>query len=106
MGGANAVGNKVSEELSKYAEIERIGGATRVETSIDIAKKIKPDKVIITDYNSSTEAAVLSSLYKVPVVYVSQNKLNLVIDFLKAYKPEVLFVDVNPSVKNRIEDEI
>ncbi len=106
VGGTNAVGNKVSEELSKYAEIERIGGATRVETSIDIAKKIKPDKVIITDYNSSTEAAVLSSLYKVPVVYVSQNKLNLVVDFLKAYKPEVLFVDVNPSIKKRIEDEI
>ncbi|GCC11131.1 vitamin B12-binding protein precursor [archaeon] len=106
VGGTNAVGNKVSEELSKYAEIERIGGATRVETSIDIAKNIKPDKVIITDYNSSIEAAVLSSLYKVPLVYVSQNKLNLVIDFLKAYKPEVLFVDVNPSVKKRIEDEI
>ncbi len=106
VGGDNAVGNKVSEELSKYAEIERIGGATRVETSIDIAKKIKPKQVIITDYNSSTEAAVLSSLYKVPVVYVSQNKLNLVIDFLKAYKPEVLFVDVSQSVKKRIEDEI
>ncbi|GBE54266.1 vitamin B12-binding protein precursor [archaeon BMS3Bbin15] len=106
VGGNNAVGNEVSEELSKYAETERIGGATRVETSIDIAKKMKPDNVIITDYNSSTEAAVLSSLYKVPVVYVSQNKLNLVIDFLKAYKPKVLFVDVSPSVKKRIEDEI
>ncbi|WP_456475240.1 helical backbone metal receptor [Candidatus Pyrohabitans sp.] len=106
VGREEAVSREVEEKLSEYATTERIGGATRVETSIEIAKRINPKEVIITNYNSSTEAAVLSYMYRVPVVYVNPNKLDPVLDFLKTNKPKILFIDVDESIKKRIEDEI
>lgn len=106
VGREEAVSREVEEKLSEYAATERIGGATRVETSIEIAKRINPKEVIITNYNSSTEAAVLSYMYRVPVVYVNPNKLDPVLDFLRTNKSKILFIDVDESIKKRIEDEI
>ena len=92
--------------LKEYSEVERIGGETRVETSIEVAKRLKPREVIVSGYNSSLEAAVLSSMLKVPIVYVSENKIDYVVDFLKEYKPKIIFVNVNEDIRKRIENEI
>ena len=41
IGNENAVSNKVKNELSTFASVERIGGKDRIQTSIAVAKKVK-----------------------------------------------------------------
>ncbi len=45
-------------------------------------------------------------MLKVPIVYVSENKIDYVVDFLKEYKPKIIFVNVNEDIRKRIENEI
>ncbi len=106
IGGEEAISKDVELELERYAEVERIWGDTRVETSIEIAKRLKPREVILSGYNSSLEAAVLSSMLKVPVIYVSKSKIEVVLDFLREHKPKIIFVNVEEELRKRIEDEI
>ena len=106
IGGEKAVGRGGEERLLSYTVVDRIWGETRVETSIEIAKTIKPDKVIITNYDSNIEAAVSSYLYNAPIIYVNSEKLDIVLEFLKTYKPKVLFIDVDESTKKRIKEGI
>ncbi len=106
IGGEKAISKDTEHLLRKYANVERIWGETRVETSIEIAKRLKPKEVIISGYNASLEAAVLSGILKVPVIYVSESKLSIVLDFLREYKPKIIFVNVEERLKERIENEI
>ncbi len=106
IGGNQAVNNDVEREIEKFSEVSRIAGETRVETSVEIARLSGAKEVIITGYNSSIKAAVLSYIYGVPVIYTSENRLEPVIEFIKEKKPKVLFVDVDEKVKKRILDAI
>ncbi len=106
VGGRKAVSGEVEEELRGYAEVERVWGETRVETSIEVARRTGAGEVVVTHYNSSVEAAVLSYLYGAPVVYVSEHGLERVVEFLRERKPRVLFVGVDEGMKKRILDEI
>jgi len=102
VGGEEAVSKGVEERLRDIAGVERIGGETRVETSVDIAWKIAPEKVIITGFEPGIEAAVASHLYNAPIIYVSPERLEPVLSFLEAYRPKMLFIDVDDQVKERI----
>lgn len=40
IGGTGAVNNNIEKELSAYGTVDRIGGSTRYETSVNVAKKL------------------------------------------------------------------
>lgn len=54
IGGKNAVSDSVAEEISRYGATQRIGGATRFETSVLIAKTFfeSPEKLVLTYSNN------------------------------------------------------
>ncbi len=104
IGGEEAVAPEVEAELSDHRIVERIGGETRVETSIEIAKRTNPEKVILTSYHSNPEAAVASYLYDAPIIYVSPEKLEIIQGFLKTYNPKILFIEVDESLMKKIEE--
>lgn len=76
IGGPVAVSRGVESEFKKIAPIERIWGQTRYETAVEIAKRLDPDMVIITDGEApSPDTVIVASEYKAPILYVSGKEL-------------------------------
>ena len=111
IGGPKAISEEIEIELKKYVkEVERIWGETRIETSVEIAKLIKPvDYVIISNWNSSEKAAYLGYIYKAPIIYVKGTKLPAAVksyleEILKKYpRPKVIFIDVSKEIINEVK---
>lgn len=76
VGGTSAVSSNVESEFKKIAATERIWGPTRYETAVELAKKLNPEMVVITDGEApSPDALILASEYKAPIIYVSGSEL-------------------------------
>lgn len=76
IGGPVAVSKGVESEFKKIAPTERIWGQTRYETAVEIAKKLDPAMVVITDGEApSPEGVIVASEYKAPILYVRGKEL-------------------------------
>ena len=111
IGGPVAISRNVKEKLKKLVEnVERIWGETRIETSVEIAKKFGyPKHLIITNWNSSEIAAYVAYLYEAPILYIKgKNVSRAVKGYLKMLKekyavPKIIFIDVPEEVVNEIK---
>jgi len=110
IGGPEAVSKNVVEEVQQGAEVERLWGKTRIETSVELAKQFNsPEHIVVAGWNSSESAAYMSYLYKAPVVYVREGELpGVVEDYLsnqmeKNPEPKIIFVNVGSAVKEEIK---
>ncbi len=112
IGGPKAISPEVEAELRKLAEVTRIYGETRVETSVMVAQALASvrsvDVVVVQDgWNLTPEAAIVSALYRAPVVYVRDGTLpQATKDYLRSLRSDVrvLFVNLSPEVENEIKD--
>ncbi len=109
VGGPKAVSENVEAKLKEYAKVTRLWGATRIETSVEIAKQFaKPKYIVIANWSSSEKAAYIAYLYKAPVLYVKGDELPEAVEEylkekLKQYpKPKIVFVDVSKEVEEKI----
>jgi putative cell wall-binding protein len=109
IGGTVAISEGVENELSKIATVERMSGATRYETAIEVAKAVKttPSVIVVTQgYNPAIDAVIISAVYNAPLIYVDQEEIpQSVKDYLSSNKgANVLFVGVSEPVKEEIEN--
>ncbi|MFQ5800330.1 MAG: cell wall-binding repeat-containing protein [Candidatus Hydrothermarchaeales archaeon] len=78
IGGTEAVSESVEEELKQYAsKVVRIGGATRYETSVEIAKQLllladSPLAISVSGKEPVLYAATLAGKYRAPIVYLDR----------------------------------
>ena len=111
VGGPKAVSENVEAKLKEYAKVTRLWGATRIETSVEIAKQFaKPKYIVIANWSSSEKAAYIAYLYKAPVLYVKGREVpNVVEEYIKEKleeypKPKIVFVDISREAKSKIEN--
>lgn len=84
IGGNNVVSTKVENELRGYSNsIERISGNSRIDTSVEIAKKVrnkndKNEAFIVNGYNEADSINIVSvsSRDGVPVLFTEKDKLS------------------------------
>jgi putative cell wall-binding protein len=88
VGGPVAVSYDLENEFKKIASVERIWGATRYETAIELANKIDPEVIVITDgTDPSIDAVIVAAEYKAPIVYVRSSEIpQTVRDYLLEHK--------------------
>jgi hypothetical protein len=61
----------VESEFEKIAPTERIWGPTRYETAVELAQKLDPTMVVITDGEDPyQDAAIIAAEYRAPIIYV------------------------------------
>jgi AmiR/NasT family two-component response regulator len=71
VGGTVAISSAVEAEFEKIAPTERIWGPTRYETAVELAERLDPDMVVITDgENPYQDAVLVAAEYKAPIIYV------------------------------------
>ncbi len=114
IGGPVAISHEVEKELGTLAEVTRIYGATRVETSIRVAQATKGvrgkiEVIVIQDgWNLRPEGAIVASLYDAPVLYVRGGTLPQATEaYLREFAGKdvkVVFVGVSPVVKEKIKN--
>ncbi len=111
VGGPKAVSVEVENELRKHAEVVRIWGETRVETSLEVAKYIENQqdiKVVIIQngWNISKSSAVVSYLYEAPIIYVGSDISKDVNKYLSKFKNrDVVFIfsNVDESIIEKVK---
>ena len=97
VGGPEAVSEIVEKKLSDIAEVRRIYGKTRIETSIALAKEAYKDPtkvraIIVTDYeNPVIDAALLSYMLDAPLLYVRSSGLSPVVKEYITNHKETMF---------------
>lgn len=79
IGGTGAVSDQVKKELNNYGTTTRIGGSTRYETSVNVAKKFfaKPESVVLAygkDYPDGLCGGALAYAMNGPVVLTENGK--------------------------------
>jgi|Deesub1362B_J571_1020462.scaffolds.fasta_scaffold00346_19 parallel beta-helix repeat protein len=114
IGGPKAISQEVEKELSTLAEVTRIYGTTRVETSIRVAQATKGVKrdikvIVIQDgWNPRQDGAIVASLYEAPILYVRGETLPQATEaYLREFAGKdvkVVFVGVAPTVKEKIKN--
>ena len=76
VGGTVAISSEVEREFGKIAPTERIWGPTRYETAVELAEKLDPTIVVITDGEDPyQDAAIIAAEYRAPVVYVNGKEI-------------------------------
>jgi hypothetical protein len=76
VGGKVAISEEVEETLRSIAPTERIWGPTRYETAVELAKKLDPEVIIVTDgENPSPEVAIIAERYNAPILYVKKREV-------------------------------
>jgi carbonic anhydrase/acetyltransferase-like protein (isoleucine patch superfamily) len=72
VGGTVAISPVVESEFQKIAPTERIWGPTRYETAVELAERLDPVMVVITDgENPHPDAVIVAAEYKAPIIYIS-----------------------------------
>ncbi|NOZ59831.1 MAG: hypothetical protein GXO66_09715 [Euryarchaeota archaeon] len=114
VGGPRAVSPAVERELASLAEVVRIYGETRVETSIRMAQALEgvrgtPRLLLVQDgWRTSPGAAILSALYEAPVLYVRGDELPPSLEeYLKELSGRgvaVVFAGVSPPVESAVRE--
>ncbi|WP_297514045.1 cell wall-binding repeat-containing protein [Thermococcus sp.] len=98
IGDYKAISQKVQEQLISLGfQVTRIGGATRVDTSVKLAEEFYPDgaKTVIlasaSDYGSALAAARWAMTYENPLLLTNPNNLSQsVISALKRLHPNLV----------------
>jgi N-acetylmuramoyl-L-alanine amidase len=96
LGGTACLKPSIVEELEELKLLwERIGGFDRYETSIEIAKHLASDSLILAngdDFPDALSAATLASNKQIPIVLTSTKLPGSVIQYYQETKPKHLFV--------------
>ncbi len=112
VGGPEAVSEDVEKELKKYAEVERIWGETRIETSIKVAEalgNLEGIEVIVIQngWHAKKSGAIVSYLYNAPIVYVKEDEVpESTRNYLSKFKGRdvsFIFSGLNENVINEIK---
>jgi len=112
IGDYQAISQKVQEQLMSLGfQVTRIGGATRVDTSVKLAEAFYPNgarTVILasaSDYGSALAAARWSMNYKDPLLLTNPENLSpSVVDALKKLNPDlVVLIGAGMSKNIKIE---
>jgi putative cell wall-binding protein len=112
LGGEQAVSNKVENEFKKYFKVERIAGADRITTSIEIAKKANPNtkKVfLVYGYNFSDALSIVPYAAKsnTPIILNETQSLDKKVkEYLKQGITSVTIIGGNKVISNNIESEL
>ncbi|MBQ1476671.1 MAG: cell wall-binding repeat-containing protein [Erysipelotrichaceae bacterium] len=90
IGGTGAVSAAIEEEVKTYGTPERVKGATRYETSVEIAKKFfsSPEKALIAysdDYPDGLCAGPLGYALKSPILLTKPGKEASLKDYCSSY---------------------
>lgn len=76
VGGTVAISPGVESEFQKIAPTERIWGATRYETAVELAERLDPKMVVITDGEDPyPDAIIVAAEYKAPIIYVRGSEI-------------------------------
>ena len=83
IGGNNVVSKEVEKSLNSYAgKVERLSGTSRIDTSIEIAKKVKENSdtdemFIVNGYNEADSINIVSVASRdgIPVLFTEKDKL-------------------------------
>ena len=113
VGDYQAISQRVQEQLISLGfQVTRIGGATRVDTSVKLAEAFYPDgsdTVIVasaSDYGSALAAARWAMNYNYPLLLTNPNNLSpSVVDALKRLHPN-LVVLIGAGMSKTIDSEL
>ncbi|WP_297467578.1 cell wall-binding repeat-containing protein [Thermococcus sp.] len=113
IGDYKAISQKVQEQLISLGfQVTRIGGATRVDTSVKLAEEFYPngaDTVVLasaSDYGSALAAARWAMTYNNPLLLTNPNNLSQsVIDALKKLHPRQVVL-IGAGMSKNIEHEL
>ncbi|AZV55845.1 cell wall-binding repeat-containing protein [Clostridium sp. AWRP] len=97
IGGTGAVSNEIENELTqKNLNVKRLGGATRIETSIEIAKEIGGNQLFVVSSESFADALSISSYASSkaePIVLTPKSGVPDVLkDYVNTLKPSKTYV--------------
>jgi hypothetical protein len=108
LGGTEAVSMEVEAELEEIATVERMWGATRFDTAVELANEISNPTVIVisSGYNPSVDAVISAAGYKAPLLFVEPNEVPTdVAEYIKANPRAKIIFDstVSDAIKTQIE---
>ncbi len=86
IGGTSAISSEIETELTqKNLNVKRLGGSTRIETSIEIAKEIRGNQLFVVSSESFADALSISSYASSKVAPIVLTPKSDVPDVLKDY---------------------
>ncbi|WP_300410409.1 S8 family serine peptidase [Lagierella sp.] len=114
IGGQSTIGKDLEQELKSYAQVERVYGKSRIETSLEIARradlKNKKEVFLVNGFNEADSINIVSVSARdgIPVLFSTKDKINnSMINFLKAYKIEkVTIVGGDSTVSKSVENQL
>lgn len=115
LGGSKAISEDVQAEAAKHlSTLERIAGADRYATSIEVARRYSAPKTMILatgeDFPDALTSAPLSGMLDAPILLVRGNELSPDLkDFLHDNRmnlEEVIIVGGEASVSNTLEESV
>lgn len=97
IGGTGAVSSEIENELTqKNLNVKRLGGSTRIETSIEIAKEVGGNQLFVVSSESFADALSISSYASSkaePIVLTPKSDIPDVLkDYLSTLKPSKTYV--------------
>ncbi|MDO5018506.1 MAG: S8 family serine peptidase [Lagierella massiliensis] len=114
IGGDATIGRELEEELKSFAEVERVKGSDRIETSLEIARKtnVKESKEVflVNGYEEADSINIVSVSARegIPIVFSKKDTLSPSLkNFLIAYEIEkVTIIGGDSTVSESIEVEL
>ncbi len=114
IGGESTIGKNLEEELKSYGQVERIYGKSRIETSLEIARRadLKNNKEVflVNGFNEADSINIVSVSARdgIPVLFSTKDSINnSMINFLKAYKiQKVTIVGGDSTVSKEVENQL
>lgn len=114
IGGESTIGKSLENELKSYAEVERVSGKNRIETSLEIARKTDiastKEVFLVNGYieADSINIVSVSSRDGVPVIFTAKDKMSASAkNMLKSYGVnKVTIVGGNSAVSTSVENEL
>lgn len=88
IGGNGAVSTDIENELTEYGKVERVGGATRYETSTEVAKRFfkKPEAVVLAYSHNFPDGLCGGSLacsMNAPILLAANGKTDAATEYTK-----------------------
>ncbi|WP_055078978.1 S8 family serine peptidase [Lagierella massiliensis] len=114
IGGVSTIGKSLEEELKSYAEVERVSGKNRIETSLEIARRTdisnKKEVFLVNGYieADSINIVSVSSRDGIPVIFTAKDSISSSTkNMLKSYGIEkVTIVGGDSTVSLSVENEL
>ena len=114
IGGDSTIGKALEQELKSYAEVERVSGKNRIETSLEIARRTdianKKEVFLVNGYSEADSINIVSvsSRDGIPVIFTAKDRMSASAkNMLKSYGVnKVTIVGGNSTVSLSIENEL